>query len=314
MGWLFLAGGNDAWTSESEDANRRLRFSAAGQGEFTFNTGVLRGQLHAGGKSLGLSQVIHIPTGQVLDQSNGLFSHYRVFSKGRRYGNGAWDWPSSAVLLPEGAVEARWESAPDRPFAMRAVYRWSAADTLDLTTIVLPTQALPAFEVFLALYFHSAFTNCSLFLESAKTPDAPAQFVPAARALGDWLMAPRNSSMVPLIQDGRWKLEPNPVSWVILPAFGAPLAMRRAPVSNLAAVSMARPEDCFALATPHEAEGHFSLYHSLFGRDLKAGERIEARSRLVIAEGLSAADAEQRYRIFLETAGTRPDSSMEPRR
>ena len=77
---------------------------------------------------------------------------------------------------------------------------------------------------------------------------------------------------------------------------------------------MARPEDCFALATPHEAEGHFSLYHSLFGRDLKAGERIEARSRLVIAEGLSAADAEQRYRIFLETAGTRPDSSMEPRR
>jgi hypothetical protein len=35
---------------------------------------------------------------------------------------------------------------------------------------------------------------------------------------------------------------------------------------------------------PQQAEGHYSLYLSLFGRDLKPGETARAVARLVICE------------------------------
>src|SRR5947209_3342768 len=69
-----------------------LAFEADGAGGFRFDTGTLRGSLHTGGKSLGLTGVIHVRSGIRLDRSNGLLSHYRVFSKGVRYDGGAWDW------------------------------------------------------------------------------------------------------------------------------------------------------------------------------------------------------------------------------
>jgi hypothetical protein len=98
-------------------------FSAAGANEFSFDTGVLRGKLRAEGRSRGLSSVIYLPAGMRLDSSMGLFSHYRVFSAGKRYGTAAWDWPSEARLGSDGAVEARWPEAEGRPFELRARYR-----------------------------------------------------------------------------------------------------------------------------------------------------------------------------------------------
>jgi hypothetical protein len=82
---------------------------------------VLRGKFRAGGKSLGLSSVTHIPSGVVLDRSMGLFSHYRLFTSGKRYGGGAWDMPSSASLRADGTVEMTLTNAPDRPFALHAI-------------------------------------------------------------------------------------------------------------------------------------------------------------------------------------------------
>jgi hypothetical protein len=90
--------------------------------------------------------------------------------------------------------------------------------------------------------------------------------------------------VLPLIQDGRWKIEPNPVDWKPGPNLGEPLGIRRAPGSGVAALLMAPEADCFALTMPHEGEGHYSMYLSLFGRDIKAGETASARSRLVVAQ------------------------------
>src|SRR5208337_1728512 len=82
-----------------------LAFLSDGTNGFTFDTGLLRGRLRAGGRSQGVSQVFHVPTGLRLDGSMGLFSHYRVFSAGQRYGTAAWDWSSEASLRPDGSVE-----------------------------------------------------------------------------------------------------------------------------------------------------------------------------------------------------------------
>jgi hypothetical protein len=269
-----------------------LAFKPGDRGGFEFDTGLLRGKLRPAGKSLGLVSVIHAPSGIMLDRGDGgygLFSHYRVFTRNQRYGHGAWDWPSTARLRSDGAVEVRWLVDTNWPFAMRAVYRWTAADTLDLETIVEPQQDLRDFESFLASYFASRFTNCLVYADESKIGAGHSGFLAAGREFGQWQMFPRDSAAIAIIQDGRWQLDPSPVAWAIRPKLAQPIGVRRDPASGLTAALMAPREDCFALATPEEREGHYSLYLSLFGRDMKAGETARARARLVIASSFSAA-------------------------
>src|ERR1017187_10391080 len=135
--------------------DRVLAFSASGTNGFTFDTGVLRGKLRAGGKSTGLSSVVHVPTGMRLDSSMGLFGHYRQFSANKRYSDAAWYWPSDASLRPDGSVEVHWPSAEDRPFELSAVYHWASPNILDLETSMLAKTNLAKFESFLGSYFRS---------------------------------------------------------------------------------------------------------------------------------------------------------------
>ncbi len=275
-----------------------LRFSPSGTNEFSFDTGVLRGKLRAEGKSKGLSSVVHVPTGTLLDKSMGLFSHYRVFTAGKRYGTAAWDWPSEARLSPEGHVEVRWPAAPDRPFELRASYHWAAPNALEVETTVLARTDLTRFESFLASYFTDSFTNCLVWAKPAGEDSTAPAFVPAEKRLGDWLAFPRDAAATAVIRDGRWKILPNPVDWAIQPAYAKPLGLRRNPVNGLTAVLMSRPEDCFALCTPQQADTHNSLYLCLFGTDLRAGQIAKASARMVILT--QDTEAQAAYEEFLK--------------
>lgn len=278
-------------------ASAPLGFAETGAGEFSFDTGVLRGTLRPGGASLGLLSVVHVPSGQRLDSSNGLLSHYRVFTKGVRHGGGAWDWPSTARLRSDGAVEIVWPATDQRAFEMRAIYQWSGSDTLDLETTVAPRQDLIGFESFLASYFSDSFTNCAVFASTPEADSSKGAFVSVALTNGFWQMFPRDNDVLPLIKDGRWLLEPNPVDWTIRPRLDKPLAFRRDPASGLTVVLMSLQQDCFAVSSPHQAEGHRSLYLSLFGRNLKAGAVARARTRMVVKVGPSEDEIEEFYRL-----------------
>jgi hypothetical protein len=267
-----------------------LVFSASGTNEFAFDTGVLRGKLRAGGQSKGLSAVVHLPTGTVLDRSMGLFGHYRVFSANQRYGTAAWDWPSEARLQADGSVEVHWPSTADRPFELGAVYRWAAPNILDLETRVLAKTNLLKFESFLASYFAPDFTNSQVYVMRAPGQAAADAFMSAEKDFGTWLAFPRDDSVIPIIRDGRWKFEPSPVDWVLMPRLARPLGVRRAPATGLAAVLMAPPSDCFAVSTPQQSESHYSMYLSLFGGDLQSGQTARARARLMIGSNLKDAE------------------------
>jgi hypothetical protein len=279
LGMVLGMCGTSAARAQSEPAGGgRLVFAASGSNEFAFDTGVLKGKLRAGGKSTGLSSVVYLRTGVTLDSSLGLFGHYRVFSANKRYGTAAWDWPSAARLRPDGSVEVRWPSAADRPFELGAVYRWTAPNMLDLETSVQAKTNLARFESFLASYFAEGFTNACVYARA----NSQARLVAADRSLGVWQAFPRDDEGVSIIQDGRWKFPPNPVDWVIRPRLAEPLGVRRCPANDLQALLMSLPQECFAVLTPFEAEGHRSMYLSLFGKDLKAGETARARARLAI--------------------------------
>jgi len=261
----------------------KLSFASEEGGGYVFNTGILRGRLQSEGKSLGLSSFIHLPSATRLDGRFGILSFYRIFSANMRYGSAVWDWPSESKLLPDGAVQIHWLAEKDRPFEMTTIYRWKDESTLDLETIVKPQKDLQRFEVFLASYFHENFpASCVYVSENPQTEGKPG-FLVAKKSFGDWQMFPRDARVLQTIHDGRWQKEPNPVEWVIMPDLAAPIGLRREKEKGLTVILMAPSEDCFAIATPYEGDSHCSLYLSLFGRDIRAGEIARAHSRLIVA-------------------------------
>lgn len=267
-------------------------------GEYRFDTGALRGVLREGGISIGLVPAIHSATGTALAKTPGLLNFYRVFTTNKRYGDSMRVVDSETMLTSADTLCVHWPSAPERPFTLTATYHWHAADALDLTAEVTATATLPDFEVFLSSYFTESFP---LPLVYARDEHGDASFTPASEATGIWHMFPRDDAAVSMIQDGRWAIPPNPVEWVIRPKLAAPVCLRRAP-DGLTCAILTRPEDCFAIATPHAGEGHYSLYQCLFGRTLKAGEKVEARVRLIVGH-LSDADVLRHYEEFLNHSG-----------
>jgi hypothetical protein len=271
-----------AWfANPSAQAATSLRFAAGEKGEFRFDTGVLKGELRADGKSKGFTSVIHTPSGMRVDRNTmGLLSPYRVFTTNHRYGTAAWDWTSEARIQDDGSVAVVWRAEKDRPFELRAKYIVENSNTLAVTFEVKAVEALPGFEVFLASYFDTPFTNAMVWARA--TNGGAARWVAATPDRGDWQTLPRDDSAAPLFQDGRWKIEPNPVEWRLLEKFAEPKAMRRAGPNGLAALLSADPRDCFAISMPQQAEGHYSLYFSLFGTTVAAGETATAKVRMQI--------------------------------
>ncbi len=291
-----------AWVSWGPTATAgppgTLRFADAGDGSFHFDTGILRGRARAGEDSKGLSEVTHLPTGQRIDGSVGLLTYYRVFTQGKRYGDGARKRPSEARLLEDGSLEVRWPSAADWPLDLKAVYRWAGAAEIDVETTVRAGRDLPGFEVFLSSYFDPAFPAASAVVGGAE--GGPPVVMTAEPDAGVWQMLPRDDAAVGLIRDGRWAVPPSPVEWAIRPRTAAPAIFRAHAAKPIVALLMSEAGGCFAVSASHRGEKHFSAYLSLFGRDVAAGETVRARSRLAIC---AVSDAEGVLRLWKEFDG-----------
>jgi hypothetical protein len=277
-----------------------LRFAPGEEGSFIFDTGVLSGILRQEGRSTGLVPVTYTADGSELAAGEGLFNHYRVFTRGKRYGYGARRWPSTAKLNADGSVGVFWPATGERPFELRATYRWTASNVLDLYTIVRAETRLEAFEVFLASYFSPGFIDSQVWSTRDPRGDSEVGFVSADRELGEWLAFPRDRKAAAIIMDGRWALEPHPLDWTLMPDFALPLAVRRNPDSGLTVVMMSRREDSIGLFTPYGEDDHFSGYMSLFGQNIEPGGAATVRSRLVVLRNPTDAKILEYATAFLE--------------
>jgi hypothetical protein len=274
-----------------------LGFLGPDNGEYRFDTGVLRGVLHGGGKSTGLLPVSDVATGNLLTKSMGWLSPYRILSAGTQHGIAAWYWASQTRQLADGSVEVRWAANETFPLDMTAVYRWTAANTADLAVTAKGQKDLPQFEVFVASYFEG-FTEA--FVYAQDTASGQPTFVPALKSDAVWHVFPRDAAVAKLVGDGRWQHPPHPVAWTIRNPLAGALAMRRNPQLGLTALVMSPPDDCFAVYTPYREDGHGSLYLGLLGRDVKAGQSVTARARLVIGRDLSDEQAVAAYRDYIQ--------------
>ena len=280
-------------------------FRAACAGLFDFDTGTLRGRLKLDGRYQGVYPIVDVASQSDLTMPPGVFSPYRVFSTGRRYGDAARDWPTESRVRDDGAVEVRWPAAPQHPVALAAVYRWTRPDTLDVELTATSEGDLPAFELFVSSYFTKNF-RVAVYLKPEGCTDEKPRFVPVdlkPNSPGGYVMFPRDAQAVTMIQDGRWKIPPSPVDWAIEKWLAAPLVIRRDAAADITAVMMAPPGDCFAISSPWnpatpQSGGYRSLYLSLFGRDLKAGQPAHARCRLVLGRGLTDEQAVALYEAY----------------
>jgi hypothetical protein len=277
----------------------KLAFTQNQDGGYEFDTGVLRGRLREAGKGLGLTSAVYVPTGIKLNGAYGILSYYRVFTTNKRYGTAAWNWPSTSKLLPDGAIQVTWPEGDDRHFELGAIYRFRDASTLDVETIVKAGKDLSKFEVFLASYFHEAFPIPQVFVAPDPKIVGKRTFMTAKKIYGNWQMFPRNYDLLSIIQDGRWEIEPNPVDWKIMPPMAKPIALRRGLKEAPTAILMAPPDDCFAISTPYEGEGHYSMYFSLFGCDIKVGQTARARLRFVVTDVSSNREILNLYQKYI---------------
>ena len=267
-----------------------LRFVEAGA-EYRFDTGALRGVLRSGGRSRGIGPVTDSATGVTLaNGSLSLLGPYRLLDAENRYLPDAREWPSSARLLPDGAVEVHWAADAQHPFDLKVLYRWAATNALDAVTTVEARQPLRRFEVFMASYFQG-FPAVYGFADTG--------FVEVTKSMGDWLSFPRDAAAEALIADGRWLRQPHPVTFKPVARYKGALGVRRDLASGLVGLVMAPAEECFAVLMPYGEDGHRSLYLSLFGRDFKTGETATARARLVIGRHLSDRQIQECYQAYV---------------
>lgn len=269
---------------------------------YEFDTGSLRGMLRAPGaeKSPGLHPVIDSASGKpVSGEAFGLVAHYRLLDANARYGEAGWTWASTSRLLADGAVEVSWAADSEHPFDMKAIYRWSGPQALDVATTVTARKDLLRFELFLASYFEKFPTTLVCVKRGPETGGKPG-FVEVTEAQGHAQVYPRDDQAVKINKDGRWRRPPHPVDWAVRPHLAMPLAMRRAADSDLTGVLMAPKKDCFALSALGPTDFHRSLYLSLFGKDIKEGRSATARARLVVGHDISAQQAIELYKAYLK--------------
>lgn len=269
------------------------RFEEA-DGTYTFHTGTLSGILKGGKGSKGLTQVTDLRSGSEWVISPGLFSLYRIFDRDHRYGD-ARDRDSQSRLLADGSVECLWPADDQNPFLLRALYRWSDPQSLDIEITVTPTRDLPDFEVFLSTYLKGTDHSYGY---------AKGGFVEALGTDGDYHLFPRDEAARTMALDGRWQKPLHPVDWVVQPEFAAALGLRRDQATGSTALVMARPRDCFAVSMSHGTEPHHSLYLSLFGRSLRAGQADSARARLILGEKIPDEEALRMYRSYVKEPKT----------
>ena len=284
-----------------------LKFERAGDRIFAFDTGVVKGRLRANGKYQGISSFVDVETGKELTRSAGIFSYYRVLSIDRRWGHAARDWPMTGTLLPDGAIRIDWPPQEDHPLEIKAVYRWRSPVILDLLTTVRPKVTMPGFELFLSSYFGTPF-KAYVYTKPARPPEAKPEFIPVdvnPLVRDSYLAFPTNRRAARMFFDDRWAPANGFVPWSVTRMLAAPIGMKRDPGSGITFLLMSRPEDCFAINMsynmdpPDGVASHSSVYMSLFGKDLKAGEPAHAHVRLVVGRNLSDERAVELYEEYI---------------
>jgi hypothetical protein len=294
---------------------------------YQFETADLLGTISPGSElpHQGVTRLRHKPTG--VEFVHPLYTILSVWSvwgidraggstAGRRLGDPRQE--ARTVTADESTVSVRWAPTEQRRTEMTVQYAVREPNCIDLTATVRAEADYGTLEVGLAGFYPSAlrphvylaWERYDLQYGVGIDPDIPELVAVTMNPVfrSGMLLFPRDPAAAITCTDGRRGSSPrfSPVR-----QYKVPVSFQSDPDRTVAAVWMARPEDCLALGGAYDsadAGDHLKKnnpqYMSLLGHDLAAGETRTARARVVITE----LDAEVSqplalYRTFLSETG-----------
>jgi hypothetical protein len=222
------------------------------------------------------------------------------------------------VSAAQQAITLHWPPTPQRQVAITLRFTVTAPSQIDVDVEVQAEATYQDFEVFLAGYYHPdvepyvylARANFELSDEPGRFADEP-ELVPVVVNdvfRGGVLAFPRDEPGARILLDGRWD---GIVRFSPMRYFKVPVCFQADARRRVAVVWMARPEQCFAVATGYHGPDtkdrfkyHNPQYLSFFGDAISPGEVRRARARLVVAElGPQLSEPLALYERFLREDG-----------
>lgn len=272
------------------------------------------------GKSHHFSNVIHKPSGLKISPDGdsmagtGMLNFFRVLIEGGYLTELRVEEP---LLEPtEDGIIFTWMPTIRRQAKVKVKFTFRQPNIIDMDMWVETLTNYPGFEILLSAYMAPGFESGVYVAkeEFGAIESEQIRLVDQPMIHGIWPFFPRDEAGANLLTDGRHQKG----RWFWRMAIGRRYAMPLAFFSKnkVDAILMGRPEDIYAVGATYKGDaendgvaGHRSLYLSLFGENLKAGEGRHTQMRMIIDDFASDAEKHKElYRSFLKDMESKPRS------
>lgn len=287
--------------------------------EMEFNLSHLSGVLNYS-KSHHFSKVRYTPSNMLISPDGsgmehvGLLNFFRVLVSGGYLTELRAEKP---LVKPEkDGVTLTWLPTIRRQANVTIRFTFHEPNIIDMDMSVETLANYPGFEILLSAYHAPGFVSGAYVAKEEFGPVVPEQIRITDQPMihGIWPFFPRDEAGANLLTDGRhqkgrwyWRM-------AVGRRYGMPMAFFNK--GDVDVLLMGRPEDVYAVGATYEGDpetdniaAHRSLYLSLFGEDLVAGEGRRTQMRMII--GKFRSDPEKHaslYEAFLNDVKLKPRS------
>lgn len=304
---------NTTLQKQSED---KVSWNAAGD-EMEFKLSQLSGLINFS-TSHHFSKVRYTPSNMLISPDGsemehvGLLNFFRVLISGGYLTELRAEKP---LVKPEkDGVTLTWLPTIRRQANVTIRFTFSEPNIIDMDMSVETLTNYPGFEVLLSAYLAPGFVSGAYVAKEEFGPVEPEQIRITDQPMihGVWPFFPRDEAGAHLLTDGRHQKG----RWYWRMAVGRRYGMPMAFFNNgdVDVLVMGRPEDVYAVGATYEGDpktddiaAHRSLYLSLFGEDLVAGEGRRTQMRMIIGKyGSDPNKHASLYEAFLNDVKLKP--------
>ena len=288
-----------------------------------FNLSQLSGVVNFS-KSHHFSKVRYTPSNMLISPDGsgmehvGLLNFFRVLIRGGYLTELREEKP--LVKAEKDGVTLTWLPTIRRQANVTIRFTFLEPNIIDMDMSVETMINYPGFEILMSAYMAPGFVSGAYVAKEEFGPVEPEQIRITDQPMihGVWPFFPRNEAGANLLTDGRhqkgrwyWRM-------AVGRRYGMPMAFFNK--GEVDVLVMGRPEDVYAVGVTYEGDAekdnvaaHRSLYLSLFGEDLAAGEGRRTQMRMIIGEfGSDQNKHISLYEAFLDDVKSIPRFHQSP--
>jgi len=282
-----------------------------------FNLSELSGVINFS-KSHHFSKVLHKPSNTLISPDGsgmeqvGLLNFFRVLIRGGYLTELREEKP--LIKAEKDGVTLTWLPTIRRQANVTVRFTFREPNIIDMDMSVETLTNYPGFEILLSAYLAPGFVSGAYVAKEEFGPVVPEQIRISDQPMihGVWPFFPRNEAGANLLTDGRhqkgrwyWRM-------AVGRRYGMPMAFFNK--GEVDVLVMGRPEDVYAVGVTYKGDpetdniaAHRSLYLSMFGEDLVAGEGRRTQMRMIIGKfGSGQNKHASLYQAFLNDVKSKP--------